>query len=375
MALTNWTGFESGDAIDGSVTGTTSFVSTGQRSGNWALRCNPTGSAQGYFEFMGLNNQGRPADFANSNFYVSVWLKFDTIPASGSEQFMLMWSRSPYLTLCGLRIKSNGTVELRDAVGNLVATSTTAIIQGRRTSVQFHLSGTSLGPNRNYELKIDGTSEFSGSTSTCGTSRVGKFYVGKVGDVSSQSVDVIVDDMVCDDAGFPNMWLRVGLIKPDGNGNYTAWTGDYTDCDDVPHNSDTDYVSTSSGLASESFDVEEPAAAGVCNSDRVTAVKTRAIGRLSSGSATMQSFIRIGSTDYTSGTATSPTGSYTQILRLDSTNPDTASAWEVSDLDSVEVGVKSGFGFGFTLRCTAANIEILYLKKRAGHKVAPHAGI
>lgn len=134
--------------------------------------------------------------------------------------------------------------------------------------------------------------------------------------------------------------MRVATLDPTGNGTNTAWTGSYTDIDEISV-SDADFITSSTANEVETFTLSDLSLLAasmipvcVVNSFRGSIGAT--------GPQNLQTVVRSGGTDYPSSSLSGLTSSFSgghQIILAD--NPATASPWTPSEIDALEAGVKS----------------------------------
>src|SRR3990167_4665140 len=109
MGLRNLVGFESGivtaNIETGFTTGTASIQSSIKRSGNYALRANPTTTGTGYADIRDQSvDFNKELDIATA--YYRFWFRPETIPAANSEEFAAVLTATAYKM--SLRITSAG---------------------------------------------------------------------------------------------------------------------------------------------------------------------------------------------------------------------------------------------------------------------------
>lgn len=124
---------------------------------------------------------------------------------------------------------------------------------------------------------------------------------------------------------------------PDANGNYTTWTGAYTDIDDI--SGGVDVISSNNVGDRESWSLSNfPALAG---GESIESVKmsVNAI-RDAAGPQSLNMFNRQSTTDYDGSdkTLTTSNAGYNQVWDL---NPATSAAWTITELNAAEWGVRA----------------------------------
>lgn len=130
--------------------------------------------------------------------------------------------------------------------------------------------------------------------------------------------------------------LFVNRLSPSAAGATSDWTGSYTEIDDITRD-DSDNIS--SATANQETQVALSDLSGTVGTVRGVYVKVRA-AKGPTGPQGIQVGLRIGSTNYLSGTLT-PIGVYMPLQYEMATNPATSAAWTVSDLNSAQLAVKS----------------------------------
>ena len=206
MAVTFLTGFESAAAlVDGiTLTGTAAYSTTQARTGTRSIRCNPASGASGYFD-IGLTGT---ESYRHFGLYIASMPSVNRV-ISGlllSENLNVRLNASGYLLLY------NNTT--------LVATSTTTLSTG--VWYWIGLRGvTSASPV--VWLQVGGVDDASTATIPSTVSQLGTAL--GVSSTEASAIDIYIDDLIGDDAGFlaPS---KVGFLLPISD-NYrdTLWTG------------------------------------------------------------------------------------------------------------------------------------------------------
>jgi len=187
---------------------------------------------------------------------------------------------------------------------------------------------------------------------TAGTKKPSLPNFGKIVNRNSNTVDFFYDDLCADDSAYPGAG-QCFRMDPDGNGNYTAWTGTYTDVDEVPHDSDTTYLSNATSGDAETVTLESSAAAGLVGTP--LSVKSMAIVRHEGVAVLLQLRLRSATTDDDT-TSNNTSSSYLLRAKLYNTDPADAGAWTAADLDGLEVGVENNDSVA--VRCTALYVMV-----------------
>lgn len=346
-------GFETGDASAARSTGGTfSIQGTTVRTGAYALRVNPTTTATGVFRIGKHAATGAGTDINVATTYVRFYFRIATAPASLSEEIFSLTSTSGGSMKCAVRLDSDRKLSFYNQANVLVSTGATVLATDTWYRIDVKAGN---GTTAAWEVRIDGVSEISG-TADLVAANSSNCRIGKQTNRNGQTIDVYYDDFAVADDDYPPAGAIEGMI-PNADGNYTAWTAsagsDYQCVDDVPHNSDTDYISSSTAAQVTTAALESAASAGI--SGTVNAVKALVIVRAGSGSGGVQQRTRSGSTDLDTTTMTTST-TYEICAQVHNTDPATSAAWLLAALDSVEVGVdQTGI---VETRCTLAMAEV-----------------
>lgn len=150
--------------------------------------------------------------------------------------------------------------------------------------------------------------------------------------------DLIVRD---DSTAIPDH--RIATLVPSGNGNSSQFTGsdgnstdNYLLVDEVPHNSDTDYVESSTAGQIDTYAMGNlPAGAAT-----VLAVQERLVARKTdAGARAGRTVIRSGGANY-EGADIALADTYVSYGTLRLTDPATAATWTVANVNALEAGAK-----------------------------------
>lgn len=126
---------------------------------------------------------------------------------------------------------------------------------------------------------------------------------------------------------------------PNADGTYTAWTAsagsDYQCVDEIPYNSDTDYISATAASTDDTFGFPSTGLAGT-----VLMVETAAIARRDDA-AVRQIALLVDSGGVNAGASQTVNASYAMYYRADLTDPGTGSAWTMSGVNAAQYGVRN----------------------------------
>lgn len=348
----NFTGFESDNSDEAqSGTGTFSYVTSPVHAGTYALKVNPTTSAVGNVRIAKMSAAGVPTTtMAVADLYQSFYFYLDTAPATLNEEILVVLSTSS-TQKASVRVDSNKNLSVYTSSDALSATGTTVLSLSTWYRIDFH-TATGSG-NQPYELRINGTSELSGTMSQ-GTNNNGSVRLGKSTNQNSKSVVYYYDDWSADDTAYPNAQTTIALI-PSGDGTTQQWTlgtnaSNYLEVDEIPTDGDTTYIAKgaiNTQIALVNF--TDTGAAGITGT--VNALKLYISTRDSVGTAA--SFARISSNAVTADTSSTATGtSYIPLFNLSLTDPNTSAAWTLGGVDAVQGGIVDTAAIS-TVRCSS----------------------
>lgn len=359
MAIRTICGFSTGDANNiNAVQGGISFVSTVFDQGDFCMRANSTdtGLANARLgEWLSTSGVNDLAVHANS--YCSFLFRVDTAPASGDEEVYTVRDGANAIKL-QVRIDSARNLVVYDKDLSVVATGATVLA----LTTQYHIAVRSgNGTTAAYEVKINGVSELSGTCNQLATD-VERITFGKQVNRNSNVIDYYFGAIIEADDAFSDPDAQIASMLVDGAGNYTAWTGDHTAIDAPPHDGDTSYIDSSTSGQAETFTLESAASAGI--SGTVLAVLGLAIVRDEGGSSALRYRLRSGSTDSDNSANDDPGSTYVGRGRFRTTDPATSAAWDVSALDSIEIGVLNNANVA--ARCTFAMVEVAFVPDAGG---------
>jgi hypothetical protein len=235
---------------------------------------------------------------------------------------------------------------------------------------RFHTQ-TSLQPDRWYRIRwyvgtglvartmlmIDDVVEIDESQATLSNEPAMRFHAGR----SSQSgglFDFYIDDVVISRHAFADDG-EIVLLKPNGPGDQSSWSGTFDDVDDWPHDGDlTASISAGSGTSS-TFALTDADTAGITG--RVLAVKSLEVVRRSLPLTTTRCTLRLrsGGLDFNAAQAFLTDFFVTRgiVYALD---PATGLPWELAAVNNLEVGARSGSNAATSL--TAAGATVLFVR-------------
>jgi len=340
FVVLNFAGAESGDLTEFTgYEGNVTADSTTKRTGGYSIRFNnAAGEAADAWIHKPATTGVVGATSVNVDpCYHRFYLRVATAPSAGQNPATFyIPTYSTIAGKCSYQLDSNRKIRLYDSGDSLVATSTTVLSLNTWYLIEIKSSN---GSDSAYELRINGTTEFSGTCNQASANTSGA-RLGITGG-HAESLDFYIDDWAIGSGD----WLGPGAclgMAPDGNGTYTDWAGgtnpfDYTVVDENPPN-DTDYVmcGTTAADMAETYTLQSCATVGI--SGTINAFKAGVRTRENATGTTANSIrIRSNTTDSDSATLNGTTTPVSRYI-VKATDPATSAAWTTSGLDAVEIG-------------------------------------
>lgn len=253
----------------------------------------------------------------------------------GATQHLTL-SFQPSVGKLTLRRGSNG--------GTLLATSTTVFSSSTWYYLEF--KATINDTTGAYELKVNGTSEFSATnvdTRNGGTSGVVDTWTCAPG--ATAGIVFTYDDFyICNTSGATNNDFlgdcRIDTILPSGDGNYTDFTpstgtSHYVLVDESTPNT-TDYVASSTSGNRDSYTF--PDLAGLTSQTVYGIQINAAVLKDDAGARSLGTMSRLSSTNK-DGSGAALSTSQTYVSEIQETDPASA-AWTEANINAAEFGVK-----------------------------------
>lgn len=341
------------------IVGSAGVVSSNIFGRSFAFRCNPTTTGTGFGRIYKHDATGQAVNFSASTVYSLFDFAYATKPSSGDEEIWNHWDPNQRLTI---RLNSSG---------NLVAYNGTTLLstgsQVLAADTPYTITCKAVINTGTWEINLYNASgsllEAMSGSATFGAVNIITVHVGKVTNRNGNTVDFYFGRMILSDSAYPTVNQKIACAVADGNGTYTAWTGDYTpEWTEAPLITTDDaaasqYVSTSNDLDAESATMQSCAQIGV--SGTINAVKALAVVRQASTAVNLIARLRSSTTNVdTTGFTVGTTYIGSGILR--ETDPATSAAWTSGGVDGIEVGVVHNQSQTREARCTAVFALVLY---------------
>lgn len=273
-----------------------------------------------------------------SSLWAHMYLYQEALPGSSSDYFVFTnadGSETQYKVI----MNSDGSWTFQrwksgafTTIGS--TTAAVAVIQNGAAEIDFQIvrhptTGT-------FNVYKNGTSIFSFSGNTDTENTIGRL---RFNGFASGAQELNVSQVIIADES--TLTWKLQTLAPDGNGSNTAWTGDYTSIDEAVLD-EGDFIETNTLGTTETATVSNINAAYAAYN--VKAVEVGIRGSNDSGSAIndLQAVVRTGGNNYQSANlGFTKDGSVQSKFAIWNTNPQTSSAWTQSEVNALEVGVRS----------------------------------
>jgi hypothetical protein len=245
-----------------------------------------------------------------------------------------------------LRLLSDGTLR---ATRNGTTLGTTSFALSVNTSYFIEFKVTIDPSAGTIDVRVNGSSKLSLSsqnTRATANSTANSIVLGSPSNIAGGAFTADYDDFyVSDGTGSAptNDFLgdvRVEALLPNGAGNTSAWTpsagSNYQNVDETAPNADTDYNSTSNAGDVDTYNYPSITPA----SGTVFGVQVNMNARKDDGGTrTIAPVVRSGVTDFV-GTSRNIGSTYTYYQQVYETDPNTAAAWTITNVNAAEFGIK-----------------------------------
>lgn len=332
--------------INGSLNVQTSVV----RSGTYALRVNNLVSGaqkRVTHQFVASNNTG--------SYWFRFYFRLTTAPSADNQICNIR--NSSGVRLIFIVLNSSGALELWDEDGQ-IGSDSAALTTNTWYRVEIRTNGAGVGANDIVEAQIDGSVFATSSTRDLSTG-VFNFSVGGNLNAEAQTqADWCFDDMAVNDSSgsFQNDYPGEGEIihlRPNGVGDNSDWTGDYTSIDEVTPDDATTVITSNTLNQIEDVTLDDTPAAmdttdvincvqvGVHSSlDDATGADPNFVVRIkASPGGTVEESANLGPTS-TVFTTWKPQAPRNPGLTLYDLPGASATAWTKADLDTAQIGVR-----------------------------------
>ena len=317
-------GFESGDHDMWDVEGNATAVSSDglDMDGSYCLDLNSVS------EYLGKNITAED----------EMYFAFLYRPTNGSNSKSILALLNGGTVIVGIR--RNVTTGFLEAYrgGVLINTGSISLQLNVTSLIEIHVKVADSGGR--IETKVDGVTDidFTGDTKPGADTQFNLVRLGFY--AASVYVYAYFDNLIMDDAA----WIgdtKIQVVVPTGAGTTTGWTpsaGNNWACVDEIPASDVDYVSINSNDVVDTYATGNMA--GTIGSVKCVQIQSRARTDGAPTPTNLKLAVRSGGTDYFSGDNAVP-ATEKSLWNLWENNPADAAAWEESDVNNIEIGIKS----------------------------------
>ena len=330
MSLDHWEGFDEWGTTS-SECGARGWTTSGNNPSQ------PSGRFSGYAARWPNNSLVTRILKGGSNARYTIGFAWRTANASTSQT--IFEYREGGTTHGRLAYNGNGTFTVSRSGTTLSGSPTANLGIAANTWYYIELDYTVHDTTGAYELRVDEVSVASGSsldTRNGGTGVIDRVVIQQPNGVANDWDDYYEASGSTSFQGD----CRVITDMPNADGTYTAWTAssgsDYQCVDEIPYNSDTDYISTSSATTDDTFGFPSTGVTGT-----VLGVQTMAIARKDDAASRNLALLVDSGGTLDVGTSHALGASYVPFERTDLVDPDTSSAWSMTAVNAAEYGVRN----------------------------------
>ena len=247
-------------------------------------------------------------------------------------------------------IRLDNLHSIKAYVGNTeVGSINNAITPGAFSRVEWHLL---IGETGLFEIKINGNTTLSweGDTDPLSTGNIRYLCLGHQDSGNFYHTTYYDDIAINDTTGtVNNSWVGKGsilLLKPKADGHYSQFTANsgsdnFNRVNQIPHDGDTTYVESDTPEEIDTYELEELIAdKGIDPDSIVKAIQICFTGRYEESDAHLAPMLRSGVSDLEGNKVTLAGSYYRAFQQIFSINPFTSNPWIITDVDSLEAGVK-----------------------------------
>lgn len=331
-----------------------------------------TAEVRGYAE--GVRNT-----FDMATGHVSFDVRVATLPSS-TDMEILTIRDGVDAQKCAIEITPTGEVRYARADGIQLGLTGEIITAGpwHRYDVKC-----GKGASAAWELKVDGNSELSGTSSGLGSGNTSIVRIGKFNTNSESAHEYNIQNIFVEKNDYAPNALITGL-KPSADGTYTAWTGGWADVDDIPFDNfnpdavppiGTGLVATTNGWV-ETVGLTSAAGAGIGADDTIHFVMPATISKKTS-IFTRENKLRLRTASDADSGAFVLDSNYRMHAKMYAVDPDDSAAWTRSRLDSAQIGVVAFSGHTATRKalCTQLILHVAFEVAVASVTRQPRSGV
>lgn len=358
MTILNIFGCEAGDLSEiASTSGTVAASTTKKRSGTYSLRHNPANAASlanhGQFAANGTHTA-----LSHTTLYINFGFMLDSLPTVRQ----VLWAIYTAVDRGGTELLSidvntaAGSGAMRAGTGSGMTNLGVNVAVGTQYFCELRWTSGSQAA-----VRVTGNGGDSGWVTVNGGTGTGAYFTSGHSSSINATYDMYTDDVVISDAALVSGG-RVLICLPMGAGASADWTNGsgttFAVVDEVPHNSDSDYLMETGTNGTHILAMQDSATIGIAAPEVPQAVKIMATVRnvsVGAGSIALRSTSGATSANETAWTTGGTT--YVTLARVKSLD-NTGADWTTTLLDGLQVGVVNAATND--ARCTAIYAMVLY---------------
>lgn len=351
MARLFSTGFELGSGnieFNGDINGSLNVQTSTVRSGTYAFRVNNLVSGaqkRVTHQFVSSNNNGP--------FWFRFYFRLTTAPTADNQ--IMNYRNSSGVRIVFIVLNSSGALELWDEDGQ-IGSDSAALTTNTWYRIEVKVDATGGASADTAEAKIDGTTFATSSTRDFSTGVFNFCLGGNLNAEAQTQADWYFDDCCVNDSSgsFQNSYPGEGEIihlRPNGVGDNSDWTGDYTAIDEVTPDDATTVISSNTNNQIEDVTIDDTPAA-LESTDTINCVQVGVHSRLDDATGADPNFVvRISyggtaeesanlSPTSTVWTTWKPQSPRNPALTLYDLPGASVVAWTKATLDTAQIGVR-----------------------------------
>jgi hypothetical protein len=284
----------------------------------------------------GVSEIRLPFGSTPSSFWAHMYIYHESLPASAST-YIAFQNASGSETEYRITMNADGTWTIARFIGGsftTIGTTASSVISGASAVFDFEIVRNAV--TGVFNIYKDGASIFSFTGNTNTDAAVGSIrFVGLTGGSNEMNVSQVI---IADET---TLGFKLATLAPDGNGTNTAWTNDFTAVDEAAL-STGDFIETNATSQTETYTAANINAAYSTFNVKAVVVAQRTANDSGSVVNDVQAAVRTAGTNYFSSNLSLPKdGSGYSLQNIWGTNPNTAAAWTQTEVNAVEIGLRS----------------------------------